>query len=251
MLADTIAIVVGLSSLYLLSTAFLAVDRHRKDDFLWGAVGLFYALALWLTADRVTGALLLGQVAAAALVLAFGWQTLKLRQALLYPDRPVLLFSVVDWLGGRLGKVAPLEPAKTPVPKAPEPSIEKVTEKVPETVPPVAEIIEPTVDETLETPIADDPAGDFEEFEEEPDFENNGTETWERGITRDDDLTEPTLRRVPPIGESEPPTGSESAPVASLTEITAILEEDSPPAPENPSETVISPDNTENRLDQN
>lgn len=148
MLPYILAIVVGLSSLYLLTTAFIAPDRHRQDDFLWSAVGLFYALVLWLCAERITGAILLGQVAAAILFIAFAWQTLKLRQALFYPDKPVKLFTIVGWLGNRLGKVTPSQPPKTKA-KA-EKVAAKVKETVEEKVAPVAEKTE-SVTETQET----------------------------------------------------------------------------------------------------
>lgn len=137
MLPYILAIVVGLSSLYLLTTAFIAPDRHRQDDFLWSAVGLFYALVLWLCAGRITGAILLGQAAAAILFIAFAWQTLKLRQALFYPDKPVKLFTIVGWLGNRLGKVTPSQSPKTKA-KA-EKVAAKVKETVKETVAPVVE----------------------------------------------------------------------------------------------------------------
>ncbi len=137
MLPYILAIVVGLSSLYLLTTAFIAPDRHRQDDFLWSAVGLFYALILWLCAGRITGAILLGQAAAAILFIAFAWQTLKLRQALFYPDKPVKLFTIVGWLGNRLGKVTPSQSPKTKA--KPEKVAAKVKEKVKETVDPVVE----------------------------------------------------------------------------------------------------------------
>ena len=137
MLPYILAVVVGLSSLYLLTTAFIAPDRHRQDDFLWSAVGLFYALVLWLCAERITGAILLGQAAAAILFIAFAWQTLKLRQALFYPDKPVKLFTIVGWLGNRLGKVTP---SQSPQTKAkPEKVAAKVKETVAETVAPLAE----------------------------------------------------------------------------------------------------------------
>ncbi|MCA2618658.1 MULTISPECIES: Ycf66 family protein [unclassified Microcystis] len=137
MLPYILAVFVGLSSLYLLTTAFIAPDRHRQDDFLWSAVGLFYALVLWLCAGRITGAILLGQVAAAILFIAFAWQTLKLRQALFYPDKPVKLFTIVGWLGNRLGKVTPSQSPKTKA-KA-EKVAAKVKETVKETVDPVIE----------------------------------------------------------------------------------------------------------------
>ncbi|GCL56871.1 Ycf66 family protein [Microcystis aeruginosa] len=137
MLPYILAVVVGLSSLYLLTTAFIAPDRHRQDDFLWSAVGLFYALVLWLCAGRITGAILLGQAAAAILFIAFAWQTLKLRQALFYPDKPVKLFTIVGWLGNRLGKVTPSQSPKTKA-KA-EKVAAKVKETVKETVAPAVE----------------------------------------------------------------------------------------------------------------
>ncbi|REJ42807.1 MAG: hypothetical protein DWQ54_07800 [Microcystis flos-aquae TF09] len=137
MLPYILAVVVGLSSLYLLTTAFIAPDRHRQDDFLWSAVGLFYALVLWLCAGRITGAILLGQAAAAILFIAFAWQTLKLRQALFYPDKPVKLFTIVGWLGNRLGKVTPSQSPKTKA--KPEKVAAKVKETVKETVDPVVE----------------------------------------------------------------------------------------------------------------
>jgi hypothetical protein len=135
MLPYILAIVVGLSSLYLLTTAFIAPDRHRQDDFLWSAVGLFYALVLWLCAGRITGAILLGQAAAAILFIAFAWQTLKLRQALFYPDKPVKLFTIVGWLGNRLGKLLPPNPLKLKLNL--RKSAAKVKETVEETVAPL------------------------------------------------------------------------------------------------------------------
>ena len=82
MLAHVLAIAVGLSSIVLFLTAFSMSDIHQRDDFLWSGVGLFYALVLWFCASRITGSLLLGQVAAVALVISFNWQNLKLRKAM-------------------------------------------------------------------------------------------------------------------------------------------------------------------------
>lgn len=122
MLAYTLAIVIGLSSLILFTTAFTAKKFHRKDDFLWSALGLFYALVLWVCAGRITGAVLLGQTAATALILVFGWQTLKFREALLYPEKQqdILNFSVVEWLQNRFG-IASRPKLKQPIPSATQP----------------------------------------------------------------------------------------------------------------------------------
>ncbi len=80
MLAYVLALAVGLGSFALYMAAFFFPEVHRKNDFVWSGVGLFYALVLWVCAGRITGGLLLGQVASVALL---GWsisQTLQLRR---------------------------------------------------------------------------------------------------------------------------------------------------------------------------
>ncbi|MFN6473304.1 MAG: Ycf66 family protein [Nostoc sp. SerVER01] len=82
MLAYVLALVVGLGSLAIYISAFFFPEIHRKNDFIWSGVGLFYALVLWVFAPRITGGLLLGHVASVALLVWFGWQTLSLRRQL-------------------------------------------------------------------------------------------------------------------------------------------------------------------------
>ncbi|MEH1887227.1 Ycf66 family protein [Nostoc sp.] len=82
MLAYILALVVGLGSLAIYISAFFFPEIHRKNDFIWSGVGLFYALVLWVFAPRITGGLLLGHVASVALLVWFGWQTLSLRRQL-------------------------------------------------------------------------------------------------------------------------------------------------------------------------
>ncbi len=82
MLAYVLALAVGLGSLAIYLAAFFFPEVHRKNDFIWSGVGLFYALVLWVCAGRISGSLLLGQVAGVALL---GWsvgQTLSLRRQL-------------------------------------------------------------------------------------------------------------------------------------------------------------------------
>lgn len=82
MLAYVLALAVGFGSLAIYIAAFFFPEVHRKNDFIWSGVGLFYALVLWVCAGRITGSLLLGQVAGVALL---GWsvgQTLSLRRQL-------------------------------------------------------------------------------------------------------------------------------------------------------------------------
>ncbi|NEN89718.1 MAG: hypothetical protein F6K48_12725 [Okeania sp. SIO3H1] len=82
MLTKILALAVGLGSLALYLVAFFFPEVHRKNDFIWSGLGLFYALILWFCAGRITGAVLLGQVASVALLGWFGWQTLTLRRQL-------------------------------------------------------------------------------------------------------------------------------------------------------------------------
>ncbi len=80
MLTKILALAVGLGSLALYMVAFFFPEVHRKNDFIWSGVGLFYALVLWFCAGRITGAVLLGQVASVALIGWFGWESLTLRR---------------------------------------------------------------------------------------------------------------------------------------------------------------------------
>jgi hypothetical protein len=134
---------------------------HRKDDFLWGAVGLFYALVLWYCARNITGAVLLGQAAATVLVVSYSWQTIKLRQAMQrvmgsYPQEPVNQeaiansaqanetnnFSVVGSINGLLKRRKPqVQPPAKPLTKTLTPKVTEEDIAIPET--PV-EISEPT-----------------------------------------------------------------------------------------------------------
>jgi len=82
MLAYLLAWIIGLGSLGIYLAAFFFPEVHRKNDFIWSGIGFFYALVLWVYAERLRGGLLLGQTASVALLVWFGWQTLKLRREL-------------------------------------------------------------------------------------------------------------------------------------------------------------------------
>lgn len=87
MLPYILALVVAVGSLALYLSAFFFPETHRKGDIVFSGVGLFYALVLWVCANRFTGAALLGQTASVALLTWFGWQTLVLRRELVPSDR--------------------------------------------------------------------------------------------------------------------------------------------------------------------
>lgn len=80
MLGYLLAVLVGTGSVGLYVAAFFFPEIHRKPDFIWGGVGLFYALALWIYAKEMSGGILVGQAASVALLGWFTWQTIKLRQ---------------------------------------------------------------------------------------------------------------------------------------------------------------------------
>lgn len=79
MLTFILALGVGLGSLALYLAAFFYPELHRKGDLVWSGVGLFYALVLWVCAERITGGVLLGQMASVSLIGWLGWQTLVAR----------------------------------------------------------------------------------------------------------------------------------------------------------------------------
>ncbi|MEA5508879.1 Ycf66 family protein [Crocosphaera sp. UHCC 0190] len=130
MLAYILAIAIALASLSLYLSAFFLPELHRKDDFLWSGVGLFYALILWVCAGRMTGGVLLGQAAAVTLMLSFGWQTVRLRRAIAHPDEQTDLsgFSLLTWVQNRLGKKTQPQPITPPVVETPTPVIEETEE---------------------------------------------------------------------------------------------------------------------------
>ncbi len=74
-----LALIVGLGSLGLYLAAFLFQEVHRKYDLIWSGIGLFYALVLWVCAGRITGGLLLGQMAGVSLLGWLGWQVMEMR----------------------------------------------------------------------------------------------------------------------------------------------------------------------------
>ncbi|HEY9881676.1 MAG TPA: Ycf66 family protein, partial [Leptolyngbyaceae cyanobacterium] len=80
MLAHVLALTVGLGSFTLYMAAFFFPEVHRKHDFFWSGLGMFYALVLWTAAGQITGAVLIGQTTSVILLGWLGWQTLVLRR---------------------------------------------------------------------------------------------------------------------------------------------------------------------------
>ena len=145
MLSYALAIAVATISLVLFLTAFLMSDIHRKDDFLWSGVGFIYALVLWFCARNITGAVLLGQAAATAVLVSSSWQTLKLRRAIANPDRAAEIYNFSVWqkIQGLLKRKQPqVKSTATPVET---PVTPKVTEReiaIPDTTSEATESVE-------------------------------------------------------------------------------------------------------------
>lgn len=100
MLTYILAIGVGLGSFLLYMVAFFFPEVHRRNDFIWSGIGLFYALVLWIYAPRITGGVLLGQMAGVALLGWLGWQTLWLRRQVAPPDQQTPLPSAAELQSG-------------------------------------------------------------------------------------------------------------------------------------------------------
>ena len=105
MLAKLLALAMGFGSFGLYMAAFFFPEVHRKQDFFWSGVGLFYGLILWFCAGQMTGALLLGQTASVALLAYLGWHMLILRRSRtpVNLQTPVTQAEIVPIMGGLLG----------------------------------------------------------------------------------------------------------------------------------------------------
>jgi hypothetical protein len=155
MLSYALAIAVAISSLILFSTAFFMSQIHRKDDFFWSGIGLFYALVLWYCAKNITGAVLLGQTAATALLVSYCWQTLKLRKAIANPTKAAEIndFSILRSINGLLKSKKPQ--VKVPTSPVQAPPKSKLTEQ--EIAIPDTTLAEKTADTTVQESIKQKP----------------------------------------------------------------------------------------------
>ncbi|HBL59601.1 MAG TPA: hypothetical protein DDZ80_14260, partial [Cyanobacteria bacterium UBA8803] len=159
MLPYILALVIGLGSFAFYMAAFFFPEVHRKNDFIWSGVGLFYALVLWVCAGRITGGVLLGQMASVAVLGWLGWQTLTLRRELASPEQrteispqveaQIKRFSL-DGLGSQL--LEPLtglfrkKPVKTIVLRSPETQTTAPKEPTPSVEAPPTDVTTDTQD---------------------------------------------------------------------------------------------------------
>jgi Ycf66 protein N-terminus len=83
MLAYILSVVVGTGSVALYLSAFLFPEIHRQKDIFWSGLGLFYALALWVNGQNLSGGMLLAQALSVILLGWFIWETLSLRREII------------------------------------------------------------------------------------------------------------------------------------------------------------------------
>ena len=134
MLTYLLAFIVGLGSLGLYATTFLLPEVSRKNDLIWSGVGLFYALVLWVCAGRITGGVLLGQLASVSLIGWFGWQTMEGRWNTTPENERVnadKVAGVRDRISGLASKVQTLSASVA----TPESDLRTVVEVMPEEPP--------------------------------------------------------------------------------------------------------------------
>lgn len=105
LIAQILAIAIGLSSLCLYLIAFLIPALYRKWDLVWAGFSLFYALILWVCAgefDTLSVSLLTGQGVSAILLGWLGSQTIYCRWVSI-PDSQK---ATIPLLGRNLKKTA-------------------------------------------------------------------------------------------------------------------------------------------------
>ncbi|MBE9062490.1 Ycf66 family protein [cf. Phormidesmis sp. LEGE 11477] len=109
MLANVLAVLLGLGSVTFYLAAFLYPEVHRRSDLVWSGLGLLYAVDLWFGAEQMTPTVLLGQIVAVALLIGLGWQTLAVRREKtpVYQQTPIVLTPevVTDWAKSRLNQL--------------------------------------------------------------------------------------------------------------------------------------------------
>jgi hypothetical protein len=215
MLAQILAIAVALGSSLLFLTAFIFPKLHRQDDFFWSAVGLFYALILWVCAGQMAGAILLAQLASVILLGWFAWETLRLRQAIADPAKIPDLdkVSLVGYVKDRF------KPKQVIPPKA-----TKTEDKTadPEASPTEAEATETEAPSELEVTSSEQQASEAPETPETESAQpvDTGSETISEPPAVDNNATETDTPATTPettSTESEPEKSAEPPITAQLT----------------------------------
>ena len=252
MLAYVLALVIGLGSFALYMAAFFFPEVHRKEDFIWSGVGLFYALVLWVCAGRITGGVLVGQMASVALLGWFGWQTLTLRRELIPSDQQTAIPNQ-DELKGKVENVLPTntfrgllerttglfrkgkaqaQAAQAKLEATPKPQVEKKAESEPATLLPFP--AEATIPSTATTPTADATP----EVTEASDTQDTPAATLEAPAPPavDDTTPIPSTDTTPPV-ETKPTEETAPTPTADATpEVT-----EAPDTEDTPAATIEAP----------
>ncbi len=272
MLAYLLALVIGLGSLAMYMAAFFFPEVHRKQDFIWSGVGLFYALVLWVCAGRITGGVLLGQLASVALLGWFGWQTLTLRRELALPEQrtqisPELqekikgfsLAEVGQKLSQQLTSLFQKKPSGTQSSPTSQPTVKTATEKKTALSEPTAtaKVATPEVVEPLESTPASattPDATDSSNIVTIVDSRNTPTETVPEVTTTTEAIASPTqveesaadsaaMSESPELVRPNPPAPDlvEAAQQSAGGDTTASSTESATPIEEIAPEVVMAP----------
>ncbi|MBE9222877.1 hypothetical protein IQ215_09230 [Cyanobacterium stanieri LEGE 03274] len=197
MLSYFLAIIIAIASLNLYLSAFVRPKIHRRDDFLWSALGLFYGLTLWICAGRVTGAILLSQLAIVTVAIAFMWENISLRKAWLSNENNTLEgFSVLSFVLSILSKFSkPSEKKETVSSKIKEEEKAKTSEddNFPEITPEIKEALEKVEEEEI-IPSSDVSLSEISESETSDNQANKVSDDLQE--VEEDNLS-------PPLGQEE------------------------------------------------
>ena len=235
MLSYALAIVVAISSLVLFSTAFLMSKIHRRDDFLWSAVGLFYALVLWYCARNITGAVLLGQAAATALLVSYSWQTIKLRRMIADPAQAATANNSI--LGGINGFWKRKKPQKQPAEVAPAPATKLEMPTVTEEIAIPKTPIETPIETPEVTPVETSKATPATPTIDTSDTTNLVAEAVSPPVNLPSDIkvTAPQEKAEDKTSETKPTT-----PIIDTSDTTNPVAEALPPSVNFPSDTKVT-----------
>ncbi|MGY6530863.1 MAG: Ycf66 family protein [Cyanobacterium sp.] len=152
MLSYFLSITIVIASLNLYLSAFIRPKIHRRDDFLWSGLGLFYGLTLWVCAGRITGAILLSQLAIVTVAIAFMWENVSLRKAWIAEEKNTLEgFSILSFVLNTLAKFSKPKKKKEVISQQvkEEKTAPSKQENFPEIAPEIKEALEKVEEEEI------------------------------------------------------------------------------------------------------
>jgi Ycf66 protein N-terminus len=233
MLAYILAIAVGLGSIALYLAAFFYPEIHRKEDFYLSGLGFFYCLVLWVCASRITGGVLLGQIAGVSLLGWFAWQNLTLRRAIAHPGETLEISTLISEKIESLLQIGWVAAILTPIInlfRQPEPEIQSAT------VPEVATTALPEEETEQERELPSATRELIEEEEAEPPSKTEETSLADALLETEEEAEPPSRTEETSLAdalleteeETEPPSKTEETSLADA--LLETEEETKPPS---------------------